>query len=147
MGISRGAGHVIVMAMLTLVTGACATDTDRTVSADSPAQVIQRVSAALTDTKLPAQERARLFVQRALAHETLGERNDAVSDFTDAIAANALGTEEHATVLYDRGVTLDELGQTDAAIADYSSAIALEPTFAAAFNNRGNALRRLGRLT
>jgi len=147
MGISRGAGHVIVTAMLTLATGGCATDTDRTVPADSPVQVIQTVSAALTDTKLPAHEKARLFVKRALAHETLGERNDAVSDFTDAIAANALGTEEYATVLYDRGVTLDELGQTDAAIADYTNAIGLEPTFAAAFNNRGNALRRLGRLT
>jgi tetratricopeptide (TPR) repeat protein len=146
MSISRGAGHVIVMAMLTLATGACATDTDRTAPADPPVQVIQTVSAALTDAKLPVQERARLLVKRALAHETLGERNDALSDFSDAIAANALETEEQATALYDRGVTLDELGRTDAAVADYSSAIALEPTFAAAFNNRGNALRRLGRL-
>lgn len=147
MGISRGAGHLIVMAMLTLATGSCATDTDRTLPTDSPEQVIQTVGAALTDTKLPGQERARLLVKRGLAHETLGDRSDAISDFNDAVAANALGTEEHATALYDRGVTLDELGQTDAAIADYSSAIELEPKFAAAFNNRGNALRRLGRLT
>ena len=147
MGISRGAGHLIVMAMLTLATGSCATDTDRTLPTDSPEQVIQTVGAALTDTKLPGQERARLLVKRGLAHETLGDRSDAISDFSDAIAANVLGAEEHATALYDRGVTLDELGQTDAAIADYSSAIELEPRFAAAFNNRGNALRRLGRLT
>jgi len=147
MGTRRGAGHVIVMAMLTLATTACAPDIDRTVPAETSMQVIQTVSAALTATKLPAQERARLLVKRALAHEALGERSDAVSDFNDAIATNALETEEHATALYDRGVTLDELGRTDAAIADYTSAIELEPRFAAAFNNRGNALRRIGRLT
>src|SRR4029077_14189743 len=78
--------------------------------------------------------------------ETLGERADAVSDFTDAITARALGAEEQATAFYDRGVTLDELGRIDDAIADYTSAIELQPTLAAAFNNRGNALRRLGRL-
>lgn len=140
------AGHAIILAILSLAAGACAAGTNATAPAGTPAQVVEVVSAALGDTKLPAQDKARLLVKRGLAHETLGERGDALSDFTSAIEARALGPEEQATAFYDRGVTLDELGRVDDAITDYSSAIDLKPTFAAAFNNRGNALRRLGRL-
>lgn len=138
------AGHVLVLALLSLVTGAAASDASGPPA--TPSQVIETANAALSDSKLTAPDKARLLVKRGLAHEMLGERNDAVTDFSNAIAARALGTEEQATALYDRGVTLDELGRTDDAVADYTSAIELEPTFAAAFNNRGNALRRLGRL-
>jgi tetratricopeptide (TPR) repeat protein len=101
---------------------------------------------ALADPRLQAQDKARLLVRRGLARQMLGEREDAVSDFTDAIAARVLGSKEQATALYDRGLTLDELGRVNDAIADYTSAIQLESAFAEAFNNRGNAFRRLGRL-
>jgi tetratricopeptide (TPR) repeat protein len=146
MDIRRAVGCVFFMAMLSLATGACTADPDAVSPAASPAQLIETVNKALADPRIQTQEKARLLVRRGLAREMLGERDDALADFTGAIAARALGTEEQATALYDRGVTLDELGRVDDAIADYTSALQLEPTFAAAFNNRGNALRRLGRL-
>ena len=146
MDIRGAAGCVSFMAMLGLAMGACTADPDAVAPAASPAQLIETVNQALADPRLQAQDKARLLVRRGLAREMLGERDDALSDFTDAIAARVLGSEEQATALYDRGVTLDELGRINDAIADYTSALQLEPTFAAAFNNRGNAFRRLGRL-
>lgn len=90
-------------------------------------------------------DNAYLLLDRGLAREQLHCREEAVKDFTAAIALNALPQSELARALFDRGVILDELGRTEAAIADYSHAIALSPRYAAALNNRGNAYRRLER--
>jgi tetratricopeptide (TPR) repeat protein len=114
--------------------------------AATPAEMLELANRALEAGQLSAQDRARILIRRGLAREMLGERADALVDFNDAISASALGTEEQASALYDRGVTLDELNRTDDAIADYTAALKLAPKLAAAFNNRGNALRRLGRL-
>src|SRR5258708_37286335 len=111
------------MAMLTLATGAAKASPDAAAPVASPTHAIEIVNRALADTQLPAPDKARLLVRRGLARQVLGERNDAVSDLTDAIATRALGAEELATAFYDRGVTLDELGRTDDAMVDYSSAI------------------------
>ncbi len=101
---------------------------------------------ALQDGSLSPRDRARVFVDRGLAHEALGERDGALVDFTEAINLAALPPAEQASALYDRGVTLDELDRKDDALGDYAAAIRLAPKFAAALNNRGNVLRRLGRL-
>ena len=101
---------------------------------------------ALADTALAPRDRARVLVERGLAHEMLVERDGALADFTAAIDAHQLPASEQARALYDRGVTLDELGRTEDAVGDYSAALGLEPRYAAALNNRGNAYRRLGRL-
>jgi tetratricopeptide (TPR) repeat protein len=76
----------------------------------------------------------------------LGDRDDAVVDFTGALNPRALDAPAQARALYDRGVALDELGRVEDAVGDYSAAIALVPKFAAALNNRANAYRRMGRL-
>jgi len=114
--------------------------------AASAAQMLALADKTLSAGQLSTEERARNLVRRGLAHEILGDRKDAVTDFNEAIAAQALSTGEQADALYDRGITLDELGRTDEAVTDYSAALQLKPNFAAALNNRGNAYRRLGRL-
>ena len=101
---------------------------------------------ALADPTLSPQDRARVLVDRGLAHEVLGERDAALLDLTQAINGRVLPKPELARAFYDRGVTLDELGRTEDAAGDYSAAIRLEAKFSAAFNNRGNAWRRLGKL-
>jgi len=109
-------------------------------------QAVQLSTAALGGTALSSRDRARLLVNRGLAREILGERDSALIDFTQAIGSHALAPAEQVRALFDRGVTLDELSRTDDALGDYSAAIRLEPGFAAALNNRGNAYRRLGHL-
>ncbi len=101
---------------------------------------------ALAAGNLTAHDRARLLIECGLAHEMLGERDDALLDYTQALDGRALAPAEEALGLYDRGVTLDELSRTEDAIGDYSAAIRIEPTLSSALNNRGNAYRRLGRL-
>jgi tetratricopeptide (TPR) repeat protein len=114
--------------------------------AASAAQMLALADKALSAGQLSQEERARNLVRRGLAHEILGDRKNALTDFNGAIAAQALSTAEQADAFYDRGITLDELGRTDEAVADYTAALQLRPDFAAALNNRGNAFRRLGRL-
>ncbi|MEI9889083.1 MAG: tetratricopeptide repeat protein [Rhizomicrobium sp.] len=101
---------------------------------------------ALADPTLTPQDRARVLVDRGLAHEILGARDAALIDLTEAINSRALPSPELARAYYDRGVTLDELGRTEDAAGDYSAAIRIEAKFSAALNNRANAWRRLGKL-
>jgi len=114
--------------------------------AASPAQMLEMANQALATGHPSPVDRSRLLLRRGLAHELLGQRNEAVADFTGAISTGALAQDEQAGAFYDRGVTLDELNRADDAIADYTAALMLQPRFAAALNNRANIYRRLGRL-
>jgi tetratricopeptide (TPR) repeat protein len=114
--------------------------------AGNASNAVALATEALADPSLTPRDRARVLIDRGLAHEMLGERDAALIDLTEAINAHALPAPEQARAFYDRGVTLDELTRTDDAAGDYSAAIGLEPKFAAALNNRGNAYRRLNRL-
>jgi tetratricopeptide (TPR) repeat protein len=101
---------------------------------------------ALADTGLSPHDRARVLLDRGLAHEMLGEHDAALVDFTEAVDVHALTKPEQARAYYDRGVTLDEMTRTDDALGDYAAAIKLLPDFAAALNNRANVYRRTGKL-
>jgi len=114
--------------------------------AGNASNAVALATQALADPALMPRDRARVLVDRGLAHGMLGEHDAALLDFTDAINGHVLTSPDQARALYDRGVTLDALGQTEDAIGDYSAAIHLDPRYAAALNNRGNAYRRLGRL-
>ena len=140
----RMAAGVLLAVLISI--GQMAQAASDALQAATPAEMFELANKALAAGQLSAQDRARILIRRGLAREMLGERADALVDFNEAISASALGTEEQASALYDRGVTLDELNRTDDAIADYTAALKLAPKLAAAFNNRGNALRRLGRL-
>ncbi len=89
---------------------------------------------------------ARHLMELGVAQEQAGRHQDAVGTFTQAIATRALSRPDEARATFDRGVALDALGRTPEAIADYTSAIRLDAKLAPAFNNRGNAYRRMGRL-
>ncbi len=139
------------MTVLALCSPAAASPT----SVDAPADALRSGNAsnavalatqALADRSLAPRDRAKVLVDRGLAHEVLGEYDAALLDLTEAINAHALPERALALALYDRGVTLDELSRTEDAAGDYSAAIAIDPKFAAALNNRGNAMRRLGRM-
>ncbi len=135
----------MVMALLAVSPGAVhAADAP---AANTPGQMLDMANKALAAGGLSDHDTARVLVSRGLARETLGQRDDALADFTTAITSKALEPEELARALYDRGVTLDELNRTEDAIGDYTGALRLDPTLAAALNNRGNAYRRLGRLS
>src|SRR5690242_21814829 len=76
--------------------------------AASAAQMLALADKALSAGQLSQEERARNLVRRGLAHEILGDRKNALTDFNEAIAGQALSTAEQADALYDRGITLDE---------------------------------------
>lgn len=85
-------------------------------------------------------------MQAGLAEQAAGRYARAVESFSRALATGTLSQTERVLALYDRGVARDALGQTLEAIEDYSEVLRLNAEFAPAFNNRGNAYRRLGRI-
>lgn len=92
-------------------------------------------------------ERGRLLLYRGLAQELLGATDAAVTDFTQALASNALPPEERAQAFLQRGFLRDGLGKLDLATADYSAVIAMKgDSLATALNNRANIYRRQNRL-
>ncbi len=58
---------------------------------------------------------------------------------TRTIDSGQLSTLRLALTFYDRGIAYHDKGVYDRAIQDYNAAIRLNPNFAYAFNNRGNA--------
>ncbi len=108
-------------------------------------------AASLADTALKdetgAAERGRLLLYRGLAQELLGRHDDAMTDFSRALATRALPPEEREQALLQRGFLRDGLGRLDEAVADYTAAAALKDESAAtAINNRANIYRRQNRL-
>lgn len=88
----------------------------------------------------------RSLVARGHASESLGQRADALADYTLAIESHTLSDAEQARVLFDRGLLLDGMGRLDDALSDYNAALSLSPDFAAALNNRANIYRRTSHL-
>ena len=92
-------------------------------------------------------ERGRLLLYRGLAQELLGATDAAVTDFTQALASNALPPEERAQAFLQRGFLRDGLGKLELATADYSAVILMKgDSLATALNNRANIYRRQNRL-
>ncbi len=81
---------------------------------------------------------------RGRVSERLGQKDDALADYTLAIESHALTGDEQARALFDRGLLLDGMDRLDDAVNDYSAALSLSPKFTAALNDRANALRRGG---
>jgi tetratricopeptide (TPR) repeat protein len=151
MGLGRAGGIVLSVAIFTVLGRVAASPPS--VEAASVAlrggnasNAVVLATQALSDPGLSGSDRARVLVDRGLAHEMLGERDGALVDFSEAINAHALSNGEQARAFYDRGVALDELSHTEEAVGDYSAALNLDPRLSAALNNRGNAYRRLERL-
>ncbi len=80
------------------------------------------------------------YTNRGIAYTSLGRREQALADFTEAIrlAPNA------PYPYYNRGNAYYDLGKFDEALADYSAAIERGPEMALAYYNRGLTYQKLG---
>ncbi len=88
----------------------------------------------------------RSLIQKGHASERLGQKPDALADYTLAIESSALAGEDQVQVLFDRGRLLESMGRPRDALADYNAALFLSPDFAAARNNRDGIYVQLGRI-
>ena len=62
---------------------------------------------------------------------------------TALIEHGGLQGRELAIVLYDRGLSYENKNQLPLALEDFSQAVALDPSYAEAFNDRGNTLFKM----
>ena len=93
-----------------------------------------------------AGSQALMLLNSGMAHERLGQHEEALADFGRALAAGGLSIADRVRTTFDRGVAFDALQRTAEAISEYSAALKLDARFAPALNNRANAYRRLGKL-
>jgi tetratricopeptide (TPR) repeat protein len=89
----------------------------------------------------------RFLVTRGHASEQLGQKADALADYTLAIESRALLDNDLAQALFDRGLLMDGMGRPADALADYNAALSLIATFLAALDNRAGIYLRLGQLS
>jgi tetratricopeptide (TPR) repeat protein len=85
------------------------------------------------DTVLKNPNKARPFSNRGNEYWKLGQSDQALADFSEAIRIDS----NYADAFDNRGVVYCTLRQYDKSIADLSRAIKLYPEFAKAYNNRG----------
>lgn len=88
--------------------------------------------------------RARQLFKVGVDQQRAGQGRQAIVSLTAAINAHALNSADGARAVFDRGLAYDTLGDSAAAISDYSEALRRDPSLSAAYNNRGNAYRRMG---
>lgn len=105
------------------------------------------------ETEMPAPEalsissRAdwyRSLIQRGHASERLGQRQDALADYTLAIESHTLMGSDQIQVLSDRARLREGMGRPKDALADYGRVLSLSPNFVAALNGRAGIHARLG---
>lgn len=105
---------------------------------------IGRAEEAIEDLSeaLKIQENFALaFDARGKAYDDIGDLDQAIADYTNAIAANPM----LVVAYFNRGyVYASGKGWYQRAIFDYNRAIELDSTYAKAFNNRGVAYNNIG---
>lgn len=89
----------------------------------------------------------RSLIQKGHASEHLGQKPDALADYTLAIESGALANDDQVQALFDRGRLLESMGRPRDALTDYSAALLLSPDFAAARSRRTGLYMHLGRTT
>ena len=88
----------------------------------------------------------RSLIAKGHASERLGQKQDALADYTLAIESHVLTRSDQVQALLDRGLLLDGMGRPSDALADYNATLLLSPNLVAALNNRAGIYARLGRL-
>ncbi len=88
----------------------------------------------------PINERALVWFERGNAYVQLGNFEDAVNDFTQAINTDP----NFADAYYNRGLVLGRLEKHEQAISDFTQALTLNPKNINAFADRGVAYGSLG---
>jgi tetratricopeptide (TPR) repeat protein len=91
------------------------------------------------------------YALRGEAHCMLGQCEQGIADYTEAIRLVETGAVESPElslplIYNDRGQTYYEIGNVDLALTDFAKAVELDRGFALAYNNRGFALASKGQL-
>ncbi len=107
-------------------------------------KAIEAYTAILEGGSPSTEERGAAFYQRGVAEQEVGMTGHAIADFTQAIWLGHLDNKELATAHYRRGKGYSLLKQYSRAITDFDRAIQLEPAFAQAYSERGDAYRNRG---
>jgi tetratricopeptide (TPR) repeat protein len=80
------------------------------------------------------------YSNRGIAYTSSGQWDNAIADFTEAIAINSKYPVSYA----NRGIVYGNLGEPEKAIADFTKAIEIDPKYTLAFHNRGVAYVEIG---
>ncbi len=94
---------------------------------------------------LPADKSAFALFYRAAAHQRLSQYLNAIRDYNQAIALDAMSPAVLAMSFYNRGLSFEASGKSSSALNDFSRALAINSAFAQAYNARGDIMRKLGR--
>ena len=93
------------------------------------------------DESLKLKECAEAYSNRGIAYAKLNKHEQAIEDFSKAIALNPNLAEAYS----NRGLTYAELNKHERAIEDYDRTIELNPNYAKAYYNRGIAYAKLNK--
>ncbi len=80
------------------------------------------------------------YSNRGITYIHSGQWDNAIADFTKAIAINS----KYPVSYSNRGIVYGNLGEPENAIADFTKAIALDPNYRLVFHNRGVAYGEIG---
>ena len=105
-----------------------------------PAAAVAGFTAALHEASSD-ETRVRIYNKRGIAYLKLGRRDDALRDFTEALALDG----RFAPTITNIGNLLFEDGAVDDAVEHYEAAIRADESYAFAHLNLGIALRKLGK--
>lgn len=108
-------------------------------------EAVEYLNAAIESGALSAEGLSLAYHHRGIAHQKLNLTGHAVADYTNAIWQGGLPVAVLPRSYYNRAVAYAQMGQMDRAEQDYNKTIELQPDYAAAFHNRGNLRRNLGR--
>ncbi len=104
-------------------------------------QAFNKAADLLPETpRLLGERWAALFFYRGNAYADLGQYEQAIADYNQAIQINPQDAEAYN----NRGIAYADLGQYEQATADYNQALQINPQLAEAYYNRGNAYYDLG---
>lgn len=113
-------------------------------TAGRSAEAIVGYTQAIESRKLSVELLANALLNRALAHQNVGNHPQAIDDYAAALRIDAMTPRLRAIALYNRGLSNQKLDQAAQAIEDLTSALFLEPEFAEAYYSRANMLRHTG---
>lgn len=109
----------------------------------APARVVQACTESLDRKILEGDQRFYLYVNRAEGYVALGDKQNALADYNEAIKL----APRNAKVYYNRGVFYAEQHQAEAALGDFDTAVGLDPKLAPAFGKRARIYQTRGNLS
>lgn len=114
-------------------------------NAGDASAAIELFTRAIQSRELDGAALALTYHHRGMAFHREGQAGRAILDYTTAFWNEELPKEFRPRTLNNRGLSFELINDFDSAIRDYNLAIRLNPNYAEAFGNRGNAHRRAGR--